>query len=215
MIQLAAMEPGKGSLQVAAVVLAAGASSRMGQAKQLLPVHGQPMVRRVTEAVCAAGLEQVVVVVGAHAKAVRDVLAGLPVEVVVNAAWAEGMSTSLREGVRVLRPEIGAALLVLADQPALAPELIQALVDRYRATDALIVAPFYEGQRGNPVLFDRALFPELQAVQGDRGGRRVIARYQEQVERVTVEDVAVIADIDTRQDYEKVQKADNDIRSLG
>ena len=215
MIQLAAMEPGKGSFQVAAVVLAAGGSSRMGQTKQLLPIRGQPMVRRVTEAVCAAGLDQVVVVMGAHAEAVRDALAGLPVELVVNAAWAEGMSTSLREGLRVLRSEIGAALVVLADQPALAPELIRALVDRYRATGSPIVAPFHEGQRGNPVLFDRALFPELLTVQGDRGGRQVIARYQGQVERVLVDDVAVMADIDTHQDYEKIQRADDDTGSLG
>ena len=215
MIQLAAMESGRGSIRVAAVVLAAGGSSRMGQVKQLLPVNGQPMVRRVTEAVCAAGLDQVVVVIGAHAEAVRDALAGLPVELVVNAAWAEGMSTSLREGLRVLRSEIGAALVVLADQPALAPELIRALVDRYRATGALIVAPFHEGQRGNPVLFDRALFPELLAVQGDRGGRQVIARYWEQVERVSVDDVAVMADIDTRQDYDRIQRTEDDTGSLG
>jgi molybdenum cofactor cytidylyltransferase len=187
----------------------------MGQVKQLLPVNGQPMVRRVTEAVCASGLDQVVVVLGAHAKAVHDALASLPVEFVVNAAWAEGMSTSLREGLRLLRPEIGAALVVLADQPALAPELIRALLDRYEATGAPIVAPFHEGQRGNPVLFDRALFPELLAVQGDRGGRRIIARYRGQVERVLVDDVAVMADIDTRQDYERIQRADDDTGSLG
>jgi molybdenum cofactor cytidylyltransferase len=209
-IQLAAMESGTRSSQVAAVVLAAGGSVRMGQAKQLLPVNGQPMVRRVTEAVCLAGLDQVVVVVGAYAEEVRDALAGLPVDTVVNPAWAEGMSTSVQEGLRVLRSEIGAALVVLADQPALVPELIRALVDRYRATGALIVAPFYGGQRGNPVLFDRALFPELLAVQGDRGGRRVIARYRGQVERVLVDDVAVMADIDTRQDYVKILGAESD-----
>jgi molybdenum cofactor cytidylyltransferase len=105
--------------------------------------------------------------------------------------------------------------VVLADQPALAPELIRALLDRYEATGAPIVAPFHEGQRGNPVLFDRALFPELLAVQGDRGGRRIIARYRGQVERVLVDDVAVMADIDTRQDYERIQRADDDTGSLG
>jgi molybdenum cofactor cytidylyltransferase len=196
-------------------MLAAGGSSRMGQTKQLLPIRGQPMVRRVTEAVCAAGLDQVVVVVGAQAETVCEALADLPVEFVVNAAWAEGMSTSLREGLRALRPEIGAALVVLADQPDLSPQLIRALVDRYKVTAAPIVAPFYQGQRGNPVLFHRALFSELQAVQGDRGGRQVVARYQEQVERVVVGDDAVTADVDTRQDYETARKVGNDSRSRG
>lgn len=203
------MESGTSTVHVAAIVLAAGGSSRMGQTKQLLLVNGQHMVRRVTEVVCAAGLSQVAVVVGAHAEAVTQALEGLEVDVATNQAWAEGMSTSVRAGLRVLRPEIGAALVVLADQPALAPALIRALVDRYRATEALIVAPFYRGQRGNPVLFDRVLFPELLAVEGDRGGRRVIARHLEQVEQVIVEDEGVMVDIDTRQDYQRVVGVDS------
>lgn len=209
-IQLAAMESGTRTVDVAAIVLAAGGSSRMGQAKQLLPVKGQPMVRRVTEAVCAAGLSQVAVVVGAHSEAVIQALEGLEVDIVINQAWAEGMSTSLQAGLRVLRPEIGAALLVLGDQPALAPALIRALVERYQATESLIVAPFYGGQRGNPVLFDRVLFPELLAVEGDRGGRRVITRHLEQVERVIVDDAGVVVDVDTRQDYQRIVGVDGE-----
>jgi len=190
---------------VAAVILAAGGSTRMGQLKQLLPLGGRPMVRHVAEAVCRAGLAQVVVVVGAHADAVSQALASLPVELVVNEAWAEGMSTSMRAGLRVVRPEIQAVLLVLADQPALTPDLVRTLVARYQATGALIVAPFYQGQRGNPVLFDRTLFAELLAVEGDRGGRLLIMSHQEQVERVEIDDPAVIMDIDTRHDYEAIE----------
>lgn len=201
MIELAAMESGRRDLQVAAVVLAAGGSSRMQVPKQLLPVGGQPMVRRATEAACAAGLAQVVVVVGAHAEAVAQTLAGLAVEVVVNDAWAGGMSSSMQAGLRTLRQEIRAVVVMLADQPALTPDLIRTLVTRYQETEALIVAPFHKGRRGNPVLFDRALFPELLAVEGDRGGRQVILRHQNRVERVEVDDLAVMMDIDTPQDY--------------
>ncbi len=196
--------------QVAAVILAAGGSARMGRPKQLLPVSGQPMVRRVAEAVCAAELAQVVVVVGAHATAVTQALKDLPIDIVVNEAWAEGMSTSVRLGVGALQAEIQAVLIVLADQPALTPNLVQALVARYRATDSPIVAPFYHGRRGNPVLFDRSLFPQLLAIEGDQGGRTLIARYQEQMERVQVDDPAVILDVDTRHDYEKTQRLEHE-----
>lgn len=186
----------------------------MGHPKQLLPVNGRPMVRHVTEAVCASGLAQVVVVVGAHAEAVRDALTGLPVDIVVNVDWVEGMSTLLRAGLRALRPEIQAVIMVLADQPALTPDLIRCLVSRYRATSALVVVPYYQEQRGNPLLFDRALFLELMEVEGDQGGRVLYARYAEQAERLEVDDPAVITDIDTRQDYESIKESDTDDRSL-
>ncbi len=208
MIQLAVMDAEMGdTLHVAAIVLAAGASTRMGQLKQLLPVAGQPMVRRVTAAVCAANLEQVVVVLGAQADAVAQALHGLPVELVVNHAWQEGMSSSVRAGIGALHPEIDAALLVLADQPHLTAELLRALVDRYQVSGALVVAPYYGGRRGNPVLFDRALFAELEAVAGDRGGRSVIAHYRADLAQVEVDDPAVVSDIDTPEDYEVFIKA--------
>ncbi len=160
------------------------------------------MVHHVASAVAELGLAQVIVVTGAQAGAVGKVLADLPVDIVVNESWAEGMSSSMRAGLRHLSPEIQAVLLVLADQPGLTTDLLRSLVARYRATGALIVAPLYRGQRGNPVLFDRALFPELLAVRGDRGGRNLIARYPEQVEQVEVDDPAVIADIDSPEDYQ-------------
>lgn len=194
---------------MAAIILAAGGSERMGRPKQLLSIDGQPMVRRVTEVVCASALDQVIVVVGAHAEKVQASLTGLPVEFVHNQAWQGGLSTSLRIGIRALRPDIGAVLVVLADQPALTSGLVRQLIERYRATRAPVVAPFYRGQRGNPVLFDRSLFPELLAVQGDRGARRVVMRYEEQMERVACDDPAVVQDVDTPKDYQITRGALN------
>jgi molybdenum cofactor cytidylyltransferase len=210
MIQLAVMdtEP-RATSKVAGIVLAAGGSARMGRAKQLLPIDGQPMVRRITSAAHTAGLDQVVVVVGAHAQMVQQALAGLPVDVVHNQAWAEGMSTSLAAGLRALRPEMQATIIILADQPALAPGLIRELVGRYRESEALIVAPYYEEQRGNPVLFDRVLFPELLEIQGDRGGREVVGRHQDQVERIEIDDPAVTLDVDTKHDYERIGETEH------
>jgi molybdenum cofactor cytidylyltransferase len=197
------MEPtDKMPVCVAATILAAGSSERMGRPKQLLSIEGQPMVRRVTEVVCASGLAQVIVVVGAHAERVEAALIGLPVEIAHNQSWREGLSTSLHTGIGALRPDIGAVLVILADQPALTPGLLLRLVERYRATGAPIVAPVYRGQRGNPVLFDRSLFPELLAVHGDRGARKVVARYAEQLERVACDDPAVVQDVDTVEDYQ-------------
>jgi molybdenum cofactor cytidylyltransferase len=190
---------------VGAIVLAAGGSVRMGRPKQLLPIEGQPMVRRVTEAVCKVELAQVVVVVGAHAEAVMEALDGLPAEIVVNKAWTTGLSGSMKVGLGALRPEVQAALLILADQPNLTAGLLQMLVARYQATQAPIVAPVFRGQRGNPVLFDRALFPKLLAVAGDQGGREVIASLRNQVEGVLVDQAAVFVDLDTQQDYERAQ----------
>jgi molybdenum cofactor cytidylyltransferase len=198
---------------IAAVVLAAGGSTRMGEPKQLLLLGEKPMVRRTTEAVCAAGLDQVVVVIGAQANAVQQALAGLPVEFAVNQDWAKGMSTSLRAGLCMLRPAIQAVLVVLADQPEVSPGLLRTLVERYEATGAAIVVPFYQGQRGNPVLFDRSIFPELLAVQGDRGGRELLARHREKLERVDTDDAAVVLDVDTRQDYEQVRDMPHDNQS--
>jgi molybdenum cofactor cytidylyltransferase len=201
-----------GTTHVAAIVLAAGGSTRMGELKQLLPLGDQPMVRHTTATVCAAGLGQVVVVVGAQAEAVQQAVAGLPVDVTVNEDWAAGMSTSLQAGLRLLQPHIRAVLVVLADQPELSPELLWTLIARYEASGAAIVAPFYQGQRGNPVLFDRAMFPELLAIRGDQGGRELFLRHKEEVERVDMDDMAVILDVDTRQDYEQVKGLYRDYR---
>ena len=196
------METKGSSKHIGAIVLAAGGSERMGQPKQLLPLAGRPMVYHVTSALVALGLSQVIVVTGAHAEAVGAALADLPVAILVNDSWADGMSSSMRTGLRALHPDIQAALLVLADQPALTLDLLQSLVTRYRVTGAPIVAPAYRGQRGNPVLFDRTLFPELLSVRGDRGGRALIDRYREQVELVVVDDPAVVADVDSPEDYQ-------------
>lgn len=160
------------------------------------------MVRRVAQTVCQAGLSQVVVVVGAEGERVARALAGLELEVVHNPAWREGMSSSLRAGVGALRPEIEAALLVLADQPGLTPAALKAVVAAYHASRAPIVAPYYEGRRGNPVLFARALFTELGQVEGDQGGRALLVRYEQDVARVDLDDAAILLDVDTRQDYE-------------
>jgi molybdenum cofactor cytidylyltransferase len=163
------------------------------------------MVRRTVAAVCAAGPAEVIVVVGAEGKAVSAALEGLPVRIVMNERWADGMSTSLHTGLHAVQPETEAALVVLADQPGLTPSLIEALVGRYSQTRARIVVPCYQDKRGNPVLFDRALFDELLAVQGDKGGRYIISQHEPEVERVAVTSVRMLTDVDTPEDYDSFE----------
>ena len=191
--------------RIAAIILAAGSASRMGSPKQLLDWGGRPLVRVVAEHALAARLDRVLVVVGAAGDAVAAALAGLPVEIVENPAYAEGQSTSLRAGVAALGPEVGAALVLLGDQPFVTPAIIERLVGAWRTSDAAIVAPVYRGQRGNPVLFARAVFDELLAVQGDQGARAILAADPARIRTVPFDDDRPLADIDTLEDYQRLQ----------
>lgn len=188
---------------VAVVVLAAGASQRMGQPKQLLPWghDDQPMLRHVVQTALAAPVDEVIVVLGYAAERIVPVLEGLPVRIVVNAAWADGLSSSVRAGLDAVGPAAGAALFILADQPRLTPEIMAAIVARFRRGRAPIVVLQAGGRRGAPALFARALFDELSAVQGDRGGRGVIARHPDLIATVELPSAALLADVDTPGDY--------------
>lgn len=189
---------------IAGIVLAAGLSRRMGRPKLLLPVEdGTALVRVAVESVLAARLDPVVVVLGAEADAVAAALGGLPVRTTVNPRYADGQSTSLRAGVDALGPGVEAVVVALGDQPLPDPTLIARLVEAYRATTRPIVVPRYRDGRGNPVLFSAALFEELRTVEGDQGGRSLIARDAGRVAEVRV-DAAMPADVDTPEDYARL-----------
>ncbi len=186
---------------IAAVVLAAGASSRYGEHKLLLPVQEQPLIRRTVEQVLASRVEEVVVVLGREAEGVQRALEDLPVRCVVNPDYREGMSTSVRAGIEALGPEMEAALIVLGDQPSVGPAILDRLVESYHSAGKPIVVPSYRGEVGNPVLFAASLFPEIRGIQGDQGAREVIAR---DPGRVAVVPFAFPAprDVDTAEDYQ-------------
>ncbi len=187
---------------IAAIVLAAGASSRFGEQKLLLPLEGEPIIRRTVENVLASQVQQVVVVLGREADAVRDALAGLAVRCIVNPSYRDGMSTSLRAGVMALPPGTRATLVVLGDQPDITPAILDRLITMHHELGKPIAVPVYvEGTRGNPVLFDASVFPELLAVSGDQGSREVIARAPDRVAAVTFP-FPMPRDVDSRADYE-------------
>jgi molybdenum cofactor cytidylyltransferase len=190
---------------IAAIVLAAGASRRFGSQKMRAPIAGRPLVRWTVEHVLASRVDDVVIVAGREAPAVRDALAGLPVRVVTNARYTDGLSTSLDAGLDALGDSVRAAVIVLGDQPSVAPETIDALIDAYRDGGKPIAVPVYRGRRGNPVLFDAALFDELRTVRGDRGARDVIAREPARVVSAPL-DLALPRDVDEPDDLEILER---------
>jgi molybdenum cofactor cytidylyltransferase len=191
--------------RVGAVVLAAGASKRLGTPKQLLPWGEDTLLGHVVDTALASQADPVVVVLGHQADACRAVLGDRPVKVVVNPDWAQGQSSSLQAGLAALPANVSAALFPLVDQPGVTPSVIDALIERHRTTLAPVIWPEHDGKRGNPVLFDRVIFPQLMRLTGDTGGRPVLHAHAEHAERVTVSNLGVLFDIDTQDDYAKAK----------
>jgi molybdenum cofactor cytidylyltransferase len=187
---------------IAGIVLAAGRSARLGRPKQLLPVHGEPLIRHTLRRVLASSLDQVIVVVGHEAEQVRDAVAGFPVECFFNPDAAAGQSTSVRAGLAALSPDVESAVFILGDQPGVDPNVIDALIASWRTSGAPVVVPRYQDRMGNPVLFDRQVFSELAALEGDTGARPVVRAYHDRGELLAAP-VAGKAppDVDTEADY--------------
>jgi 4-nitrophenyl phosphatase len=190
---------------IAAVILAAGGSTRFGQPKQLLDWGGSPLLGHIVNIAISAALSPVIVVLGSGAERLRPILDALPVQTVMNWGWEEGMSTSVRAGLAVLPPGVEAAVFLQCDQPLITPELLKAIVACYKERGTDIVHPTYASERATPVLFGCRHFPELAAVLGDEGGRGLIDRHSERVATIEVADGITLADIDTPADYERLR----------
>ena len=161
-------------MKTAVILLAAGASRRLGRPKQLVAWQGEPLLRRAARMALEAGFWPLRVVLGAEAEACREALSGLKVQVVLNPGWEEGMGSSIRAGMADLPPDVDAALLLTCDQPALDGPLLTRILSAHGAHPERLVACGYGGIRGIPALFPRRLFPELEALGGDRGARGLL-----------------------------------------
>lgn len=193
--------------RVSAVVLAAGRSSRMGHAKQLLRVGGYGMLERTLGNIRASAVDEVVLVLGFSAASIRRELPAAlldGIRVVVNEKFESGMASSLQTGLAAVSAAMDAALIVLADQPFVRPETMNRLMERYRESDAAIVVLFYRGSRGNPVLLDRSVFAEAMALEGDVGCRAIFAKHTDGMLQVDVDDAGILVDIDSLDDYERL-----------
>ena len=189
------------------MVLAAGASTRMGTPKQLLEYQGQTLIRRAVETAWASLCDPVVVVLGANAVAVGNELE-VPVIVTRNREWETGMSSSVRAGLEALLAAdstLDGAVMILCDQPFVTPELIDRLVECRRRTGKSIVATDYRGTHGVPALFAGKFFAALAGLTGDQGARRIIRNHPDDTATVLFSDAAI--DVDTPHDYHALRAA--------
>ena len=177
------------------VLLAAGESSRMGTAKQLLPYRGETLVRHATRIAIDSGASEVVVVLGSQAENVQKALLGLTITIVENPDWHSGMGGSIACGVSALSEAVKVAVVALADQPRITPEHLRALADRA----CPIAASLYDGVLGAPCAFARSEFPRLRELTGDRGMRQLLRSGNLPVESVPFEHG--VLDLDTPEAY--------------
>ncbi len=189
----------------AGVVLAAGGSSRMGSPKQLLPVHGRPLLELVVSEVSASRLDQVLVVLGANAaELLRRVRLGRT-QPVVNPDHAAGMSSSLKAGLRALPADIERATIILGDQPAVSAALLDELLDLQESSGRPAAALSFDGLLHPPVLLGRELWADLMSLEGDVGCRRLIRARPELVAALPVRgDSHHPVDVDTPEDYQRL-----------
>jgi molybdenum cofactor cytidylyltransferase len=184
--------------KVAALVLAAGRSTRMGETNKLLmDLHGQPMIARTVAAIVGSAVQATVVVTGHEADAIKKALQGARVTFAHNPRYADGMATSLKAGLGALPSDADAVLICLGDMPAVSPGAIGKLIAAFNPTEGRsIIVPTFGGKRGNPVLFARAFVDEMRAAEGDVGARALLSQHADAVYEVET-DAGVLADADT------------------
>ena len=193
---------GESFCRVGGVVLAAGASTRLEGLKQLMTFRNKPLVAYSVEAAIGGGLDPILVVVGRDADDVRNALSHYPVQFVENAEWESGQSGSVRLGLNAVHDQVEAVIFLLADMPLVTSDLVEALVKKHRQTLGSVIAPFVEGKRGNPVLFDRKTFDALREVKGDQGGRALFSQYpMEQIEW----DKSALFDVDSDEELRRMR----------
>jgi len=209
------------SQSTAAIILAAGSSSRMGEGrhKLLLPLASRPVLAHVIEAALASQARPILVVLGHNASEVRAQISPYTTQpgiiLLENTGYMKGMSTSMRLGLEFLitidippgSSSPDSALIMLGDQPLITPQIIDNLIKARYTTGKRIIAPLYDGKRGSPVLFDASFFPELLEVTGDEGGRSILERHREEVGIIEVADAMANYDMDTWEAYQSVLKA--------
>ena len=191
-------------LKVAGVLLAAGASRRMGRNKMLLELDGESLVRRAAKRALAAGLSPLVVVVGHEGERVRAELQDLPVEFAVNPDYTGPTSGSLHRGLNRLGADVDAAVVMLGDMVRVSEQTLAMLVAAARGTDAPLVVSRYGDVTAPPLLFRRALFPELLAWTGEGCGKAVVQAHSREAMYID-RPVALLADVDTPEDFAAVQ----------
>ena len=191
---------------IAAVVLSAGESSRMGSPKALLPISGVPFIEEIVRALKGTKIDRIIVVLGHHAEEIQKRIAHLPVTFVVNRDYAKGQLSSLIVAIRSLAAEkttekVDGVLVHLVDHPFISPALVDHMIDRFYETKKLIVIPRYGGRRGHPVIFSSRLFPELLSAPLEKGAKVVVHAHRDETLEIETDFAGVTIDIDTPEEY--------------
>jgi molybdenum cofactor cytidylyltransferase len=184
------------------LVLAAGASRRLGQPKQLVKIGGRPALHLVVSNAVAVAGYGVTVVLGSQAREMTRLLAHSPASVIINRHWEEGMASSLRFGIYSLPPATDAVMILLGDQVAITADDLKRLCDAWKGEESVIAASVYEQHVGVPAIFPRVTFSELLELRGDQGARKVLERNSYRLVRVPMPNAAI--DLDTPEDLARV-----------
>jgi molybdenum cofactor cytidylyltransferase len=188
---------------ISVIILAAGSSSRMGQSKQLLLIENEPLLLRSIKATLTSSFENIVVVLGAEEEKHRVVIEHLPVQIIHNQNWANGMGSSLKAGLNhllKLQSDLGAVIIAVCDQPLLSAAHIDKIVETFHQTNKPIVASRYTGVAGVPALFDQSMFSELLDLPDEQGAKKLITKYESTIETIDFPEGAI--DLDTWSEYE-------------
>jgi molybdenum cofactor cytidylyltransferase len=189
---------------ISAILLAAGESRRMGSPKALLHYQGQTFIQRICTAFITAGVDELIVVLGARAEEIGHALPAHPaLRSVVNSRYSQGQLSSLTVGIGALSPESEAAIVSLVDHPLVSRETITAVLDSFRAAPAPIVIASYQGKRGHPVLFSSRVYGEILAAPLDQGAKVIVRKDPARVREIPLDDPGILADIDTPEEYRR------------
>jgi len=187
---------------ISGIVLAAGESRRMGSPKALLRYQGKTFIERICHAFLTAGVDELVVVLGARADELRRAIPAHPrLRTVVNPRYFQGQLSSLMTGIGALSPDSEAAIVNLVDHPLIAAATIRELIASFRSDPLPILIAAYNGKRGHPVLFSKQIYGEILAAPLDQGAKVVVRKDPARVRELQLNDPGILADIDTPEDY--------------
>lgn len=190
-------------INIEALVLAAGLSSRMKTNKMLLRIGDKTVLQRTLDNILRSGVSGVTVVIGHMKDQITESIAGYEVTLVNNPRYAEGMGTSLSSGVRsIIEYKMCNAIMFFnGDMPFIKPAMINLIIDKYKESRAPVIFPIHEGKRGHPVLVDHSIFPDLLRLSGDIGAREVLQKYEKQAVFLNTNDPGIYQDIDDPDEY--------------
>jgi molybdenum cofactor cytidylyltransferase len=193
----------------AGIILAAGASVRFGQPKQLIKLRGKYLIERVLDAALKSRLDLVVLVLGHEYQSILQALGAKvshpQLEVVINHKYQEGQSSSLKAGLVTVQKAFSSVMYLLADQPMINSNTIDLLLDQIHGSRREVCVPVFEGRRGNPTIFKRSIYEEIMMIDGDIGARNIIAKNAERVLYAKIKDPLCFFDIDSPEDLKKLQ----------